>query len=516
MGNRFARRFAAGLAIAFGAALSFAGQAPAGERPAAGDAVPALIAALADADPYVNGEATNALGRIGAASVPALVRALEDPRENVRWCAAIALGKVGPGARPAVPALVRALGDTNADVRYCAAIALGSIGGAAGDGPGAPSGRDALPALRESLHDADADVRGGAAWALAAIDPAGSARAPDWEATVATIERLTPLLMEELHVPGVSIALIRDGQVAWSKGYGVADAATREPVTNATLFEAASMTKPVFAWTVLKLVDEGKLKLDRPLVDYYDEPALPDQPERRRITARMVLSHTSGFPNWRKGDEEREGPLPVLFPPGSRFGYSGEGIFYLQRVVEQVTGEPLEVHAQRTLFAPLGLKSTSFAWTAELDPKLATGHAEDGSVLPRAKYTHANAAYSLVTTPEEYARFLVAIMKPDRSAPWSLSRRSREAMLAHQVEADAREPIQRPGRARGLETFWGLGWGINTTAAGDIVYHSGSNRTGFRCYSQFSPTRGSGIVIMTNGAGGGELWTRLISAVGDL
>ena len=508
MGIRFARRFAAGLAIALGAAPSLAAQAPPGAPQAAGDPVPALIAALADPDPYVNGEAADALGRIGAAGVPALVRALEDPQENVRWCAAIALGKVGPDARPAVPALVRALGDATANVRYGAAIALGAIGPAAV--------RDAREALRESLHDADADVRGGAAWALGAIDPAGSVRAPDWDATIATIDRLTPQLMEELHVPGVSIALVRDRQVAWAKGYGVADAGKRTPVTTATLFEAASMTKPVFAWSVLKLVDERKLKLDRPLVDYLEEPALPDQPERRLITARMALSHTAGLPNWRKGGEERDGPLPLLYRPGSRFGYSGEAMFYLQRVVEQVTGEPLDAYAKRTLFAPLGLASTSYAWTEALDPQLATGHAADGTVLPRARYTHPNAAYTLVTTPGEYARFLAAIMKPDRSAPWSLSRRSLEAMLSHQVAADARDPVQRPGRARGRSTFWGLGWGIDTTAAGDIVYHSGSNRTGFRCYSQFSPTRGSGIVIMTNGANGGELWARLVSAVGDL
>jgi CubicO group peptidase (beta-lactamase class C family) len=89
-------------------------------------------------------------------------------------------------------------------------------------------------------------------------------------------------------------------------------------------------------------------------------------------------------------------------------------------------------------------------------------------------------------------------------------------MLRHQVRAEARDPIERPGRARGREVFWGLGWGLNTTAEGDVVYHSGANRTGFRSYCQFSPERGTGIVILTNGLGGGELWTRLIAAVGDL
>jgi hypothetical protein len=98
----------------------------------------------------------------------------------------------------------------------------------------------------------------------------------------------------------------------------------------------------------------------------------------------------------------------------------------------------------------------------------------------------------------------------------TLSPRSREAMLSRQVAADAREPVERPGRARGLATFWGLGWGLTATPSGDLAHHGGSNRTGFRCVAQFSPARGTGLVIMTNGAGGGELWTRLVSAFGDL
>ena len=89
-------------------------------------------------------------------------------------------------------------------------------------------------------------------------------------------------------------------------------------------------------------------------------------------------------------------------------------------------------------------------------------------------------------------------------------------MLRHEVRVDVREPIERPGRAKGREVFWGLGWSLNTTAAGDVVHHSGANSTGFRCFGQFSPGRGTGIVILTNGLGGGELWTRLVSAVGDL
>jgi CubicO group peptidase (beta-lactamase class C family) len=470
-------------------------------------AIAPLVEALADADPFAAGAAAEALAGIGGPGVPALSAALGDPRESVRQGAAIALGKIGGEARAAVPALVRALSDPKENVRWCAANALGAVGGAAST---------AVPALREALHDGDEDVRRGAALALERIDPAGWLRAPAWEATVATIERLTPLLMTELHVPGVSIALVRDRRIAWTKSWGVADARTGAPVTGETLFEAASMTKPVFAVSVLKLVEQGRIDLDRPLAEIVAPPAVPFQEERLRITPRMVLSHTSGLPNWRKGGEERDGPLPVLFAPGSKFSYSGEAIYQLQRAVEKVTGEPLEEHARRTLFAPLGMTGASYVWTAELDSRLASGHKADGTFLARARYTHANAAYTLVTTASDYARLLVALLDPEGSAPNGLARAYVASMLRHEVRVDVRDPIERPGRAKGTGVFWGLGWSLNTTLSGEVVHHSGANSTGFRSFGQFSPARGSGIVILTNGLGGGELWTRLVSAAGDL
>lgn len=478
--------------------------------PGARDAIDPLIQKLADEDPYVAGAAAEALHRIGSESVLPLSRALGDEREKVRWGAAIALGKLRKQALPALPALVRALADANDDVRYCAAFALGGLGTAAAASEGV------VPALVEALHDRDEGVRRAAVFALAQIDPAGRLRDRSWEGVVATVERLVPLLMAEHHVPGVSLALVRDRRVAYTRSWGVADARTGVPVTGETLFEAASMTKPVFAYTVLKLAEQGRLDLDRPLAKPAEAEPIPDQPERALVTARMALSHTTGLPNWRHGDEERDGPLPIAFRPGTRFSYSGEGIAFLQRAVERLTGEPLESYARRTLFVPLGLRQSSYVHTAAVEEKLASGHAADGTFLERSRYLHANAAYTLYTTAPEYARFLVEILKVDRSAAHSLSRGSVDAMLSRQVAVDSREPIERPGKARGLAVSWGLGWSLNSTEQGDIAHHGGSNRTGFRCFSQLSPSRGTGLVILTNGLSGGELWTRLVAAIGDL
>ncbi len=471
-----------------------------------GASIQALAAALADHDPFVVGKAAAALGKIGPEAVAALIAALEDKNEHVRGAATIAIGKMGAAGRSALPALINALKDGAADVRWGAANDLGALGARA---------KESAPALMPLLYDPDQDVRWAANLALRMIDPGTIDKTPDWRSTAEVIDSLAPELMKELHIPGASIALIDNRKLIWSKNYGIARVDQPVPVTDETLFEACSMTKPVFAYLVLKLVEQGRLDLDRPLAAYLREPDIPKQIQRGHITARMVLSHTTGLPNWRKGEDERDGPLPVLFPPGSKFGYSGEGFYLLQRIVEHITGEPLEIYARRTLLRPLGLKHTSFVWTEDVEAKLAAGHDERGAFLQKTKYTHANTAYTLYTTAAEYAVFLTEIMKTDRSARHSLSQKSIDEMLSPQVKLDVREPIERPGRAQGRAVYWGLGWSINKTEEGLFFHHSGSNRSGFRCFSQFNTGRGSGIVIMTNGSNGSDFWTRLINRLGN-
>ena len=392
--------------------------------PGASEAIEPLLLCLSDADPYVIGKAAEALSRIGGAAVPGLIRVLEHALPAARWPATIALGKIGPDAHTAVPALMQALADSTDDVRWGAAVALGNIG---------PKAQPAVPALMRTLSDRDQDVRFGASQALDRIDPAAMETHTGWQSIAATIDTLTPGLMKDTGVPGVAIALVNNRALVWSGQYGLASVKTGERVTDETMFEACSMTKPVFGYLAMKLVESGKLKLDRPLIEYLEPSSLRGQPGHERITARMVLAHTTGLPNWRKGDEERDGPLPVTFPPGSRFGYSGEGIYYLQRVVERITGEPLDVYARRVLLDPMGLAHTSFAWREELDAMIASGHTAEGKFLEKTRYTHPNAAYTLYTSADDYARFLIEIMKQDRTSPYSLRQSTVDTMLARQV-----------------------------------------------------------------------------------
>lgn len=464
-----------------------------------------LARCLSDGDPFVVGKAGSALASIGTSALPGVVKILLGTDPAARTAATIVLGKMGTLAASAALDLTRALTDDHADVRYGAAHALGRIG---------PPARIAIPALLDALSDPDQDVRTAATLALEHIDPS-AVLLPSWQTIAAIIDTLTPRLMRDVHVPGVSIALIQKNAVVWSRQYGAANVTTGAAVTDSTMFEACSMSKPILAVIALRLAERGVLDLDQPLVEYLDLPSLRGQPGRERITARMALSHTTGLPNWRRGDDERDGPLPIQFPPGSRFGYSGEAIYYLQQVIESITGMPLDVLAEREIFAPLRLRHMSFTWQEDFGGLIAGGHTAEGTYRTTTRYTHANAAYSLYTSAVEYARFIIAVMRPATSGGL-LSARSTAAMLAHQVPVPAREPVERPGRGRATAVYWGLGWAINATGQGDIIHHSGSNQSGFRCFSQFNPATGAGIVIMTNGANGSDVWTRLISRIGNL
>src|SRR5215203_5417573 len=168
---------------------------------------------------------------------------------------------------------------------------------------------------------------------------------------VPELERTISRLMMEGEVPGLQIGLVRGGKVDWIKSFGVKNAETGGAVTDETIFEAASLSKPVFAYAVMKLVEAGRLDLDKPLQSYLSEPYLPGDDRINKITARMALDHTTGFQN-----ESRPGqPLKINFAPGERFSYSGEGLLFLQRVVEKITGEKFDVFMRRTVFEPLGM-----------------------------------------------------------------------------------------------------------------------------------------------------------------
>ena len=298
-------------------------------------------------------------------------------------------------------------------------------------------------------------------------------------------------LMDSTQGPGLSIAIIRGNSVRYSNGYGLTKADSTQRVTSETVFDAASLSKPVFAYAVLQLVEQGLIDLDKPLFEYLPYPDVAADERYKKITARMVLSHRTGFPNWRKNRRLPE--LAMVTAPNERFGYSGEGYVYLQKVVEKITGKPMNVFMTEYVFTPLKMTRSSYIWTPAFDADFALPHTNAGEPEPKHKSNQANAAYSLQTTADDYARFLLAILTPT-----GLKASTVNQMLTSQ----GRLPKSFSGSDSLSKTLsWGLGFGLENTPTGTYFWHWGDNDT-YKCYVVANQKSRDAVVYFTNSANG--------------
>lgn len=304
---------------------------------------------------------------------------------------------------------------------------------------------------------------------------------------IAALESAIPDLMVKARIPGLSVALVWDGEVAWQKGYGTKDKLTGEPVDTQTVFEAASLTKPFFASVAMSLVDAGVIDLDRPLVDYVPQDSIEkemghplDYPGFRadwlkRITARMVLSHSSGLPHGQSAK-----PYPILFEPGTRFSYSADGYQFLQMAVRNLLREPLEETMRKRVIEPLHMDRSSLVWEDRFSANAAVGHSllgiSNGS--PRRR-TEAHAAASLYTTAGDYARFVAALL--NGSFP---GLRSVDLMFTPRIDVSD-------------SVFWSLGFGIEKTSAGPAFFQWGDYGI-FRNYIVALRNSRRALVYLTN------------------
>ncbi|MEA5596780.1 serine hydrolase domain-containing protein [Rivularia sp. UHCC 0363] len=302
------------------------------------------------------------------------------------------------------------------------------------------------------------------------------------ETAIDNLETQIYQLMRNFQIPGISIAMIRDGELFWHKSFGVKHQYTKKPVTDETIFAAASLSKPLFAYVVLKMVERGEIDLDKPLTAYTDKPLIPD-PRIKLVTARRVLSHTTGFPNW-SGDK----PVWINNTPGSKFAYSGEGFLYLQTVVEKITGQPLEAYLQQQILKPWGMNRSSFIWQPEYQTTASYGHNRQNQPKPMSQPKAASSAGSLRTTASEYAQLLIAMMKPEASL---------QQMLTPQIKlSDSLD--------------WGLGWGLEKTNKGNFFWHWGDLVT-FKSFTVASKDLKTGIVILTNSQNGLKICGNIVN-----
>lgn len=350
-------------------------------------------------------------------------------------------------------------------------------------------------------------VNGGTAVAGRQAPAAAASKAEATALVVTHLRQRIPELMDQAGVQGFQIALLEGGKTVWHAPFGLANAETRAPVTDASVFEAASLSKPVFAYAVLTLVDAGLIDLDTPISTYlpgrYD---VGDDARLNLMTPRHVLSHRSGFPNWRAGTD----PLKIYFTPGDRFSYSGEGFVYLAAAVERITGQTLEAFMRRTVFEPLGMTSSSYVWQRRYESLKVYNHSLLGDLAGRRTPWRANAAASLHTTAEDYARFVSAVMTGKGLRPATA-----QALMTPQSRPDERgmNTATAPPSGRFAPSLaWGLGWGLEQEGDGWLLWHWGDNGT-TKAYVAASPQRGIGVVLFANSENGLALVPAVLAEV---
>jgi CubicO group peptidase (beta-lactamase class C family) len=316
-------------------------------------------------------------------------------------------------------------------------------------------------------------------------------------------KRLPALLAQSPTVPAVSMALVADAKLLWRGAFGVKDFDSKTPIGHGTVFEAGSVSKTAFAYVVMKLCEKGVLDLDAPLTKYTPDRIIKEDSRLDLVTTRRVLSHTAGFQNWRSAEE----PLAIHFTPGERWRYSGEGYSYLQSVVTHLAGRvnasdcktlydgfracatDFDAYMKANLLGPFGMTSSGYLYREGM----ARPHDRKGTLIGDRKATaietaRYGSAGGLHTTPSDYAKFLIEVIKPKPSDAWRLDAGSLREMLRSQIKITD-------------SLSWGLGWAIEHTKAGDLIAHSGDN-PGYKAMAAASVQKQSGFIIMTNGDAG--------------
>jgi CubicO group peptidase (beta-lactamase class C family) len=372
------------------------------------------------------------------------------------------------------------------------------------------------------------------ACALLANDVRSADLSPEVQKRIEVVERtLIPVVrikgrspgqlaerMKQLHVPGVSVAVINHNQVEWAKGYGLADSQMKIPVTTETLFQAGSVSKPVAAIAALKLVDEGTLNLDRDVNSQLKSWKVPENKftKQHAVDLRAILSHTAGFtvhgfPGYAAGkpiptlvqilDGERPPantrPVRVDKVPGKGFRYSGGGVTVEQQLVIDVTGKPFPQVAHDLVFAPLAMNSSTYEQPlpAQWNSRASSGHTRLGKPIPGRWHIYPEmAAAGLWTTPSDVARYAIDVqLTHEGKSHKVLSQKMVEEMLTPQGGG----PI-------------GLGPFLSGTGAARRFEHGGDD-AGFICKFVAYLDRGQGAVVMTNSDSGGQLVEEILGGI---
>jgi D-alanyl-D-alanine-carboxypeptidase/D-alanyl-D-alanine-endopeptidase len=334
-------------------------------------------------------------------------------------------------------------------------------------------------------------------------------------------------LMKTANVTGLAITVFNDNQPIFSKTFGLADVKKKAPLEPESVMYAASLSKLVFSYLVMQLVAEKKLDLDKPLVSYLDSSLvdykmgtgagyqdLKNDDRYQKITARMCLSHTTGFPNFRELMPDKK--LRIITDPGSRYRYSGEGIELLQFVIEKITGQDYESLAQERVFKPLNMGSTSQVWQKRFEEHICYGYNAKGKTYPLFERDNANAAGSMSTTLADFTKFYTALIGNVGITPQYF-----EEMTTKQVSIRSKRQFGPLANQDGPDNDviglgYGLGVGVFTTPYGKAFFKEGHGN-GWQHYTICYPEKKIAIIIMTNSDNGESIFKELLAvAIGDV
>lgn len=302
-------------------------------------------------------------------------------------------------------------------------------------------------------------------------------------------------------IPGLSLAVLKFAEIASVHAIGIRGADDRKEVDTHTVFEAASLTKPLVSFIALQLAEDGLLDLDRPLRDICGD-YVPGDERANAITATHVLTHTSGLPNI-VGPET---PLKTYFAPGERFSYGSSAFGWLQRAIEQSCGSSLEEVARFRVFDALGMIDSSLQWQERFESNHAQGQEMDGQPVFKRRPLKAAASWSLVTTAMDYARFVQVVLRGHGLSSKMHARWLAPAVLARVGVDD----VLNRDAAEVKEVAWGLGWGLEPSQG---CFFQWGHNPGFRAFVMGHLGKQDALVWFANSAQGLRLARYVLPAV---
>lgn len=366
----------------------------------------------------------------------------------------------------------------------------------------------------------------GMAWAVigmaAAAAPQELRQLDGRKQSLELVDAIVAEAMNTADVPGLGVAIIHDGRVAFSRAYGQRNLELGLPLQKDTVMYGASLTKATFAYFVMQLVDEKKITLDAPIGTYLAKPLpeygryadLAGDARWNKLTFRILLNHTTGFANFRWLEPDKK--LRFHFDPGTRYAYSGEGLQLAQFVLEEGLKLDVGKEMQARIFDRFGMMRTSMTWRDDFERNFAQGYTESGALQPHDRRHKASAAGSMDTSLGDWANFLAVVARGE-----GLSKQAKYEMIRRTIIIDSAKQFPtlsdaRTDQWRAIGLGYAVGWGVFETPYGLAFFKEGHD-DGTANYAVCVAEKRDCILLMSNSVRAEAVFVSLVhKLLGDL